>query len=256
MRFTSVTAACLGLSVGLTLPAPASGQENTVVVRGVVRATNGDPIPRAEVFIVGTPFRAITGDDGAFHMDSVKIGRYWIGTRRIGYEPVAASITLERRKNRNLQFTLEALPATLSPVEVQAQSGLSSNRLRDFDRRRRFNWGHFVTRDDIERRNSGRLSWIVQGYLPWVNPMVLDNPSYGDFYPSMTRHASSAMRQSNCPPAISIDGGPPLIGWSVNDFQPEQVEALEVYAGRSSRIPMEFSHYSQTGCGLIVVWRR
>ena len=41
-------------------------------------------------------------------------------------------------------------------------------------------------------------------------------------------------------------------GWAVNDFRPEDVEALEVYRS-GYQMPMEFAGWDLP-CGLVVVW--
>jgi hypothetical protein len=44
-------------------------------------------------------------------------------------------------------------------------------------------------------------------------------------------------------------------GWAVNDFRPDDVEALEVYRG-DSNLPVELSGWP-VGCGgLVVVWTK
>lgn len=242
----------LAVLLPLLAPAPAAAQKaKTTMVRGTVIADNGDPIPRAEVFFVGTALRAITRDDGSFQFDTVPAGRYWFGTRRIGYVPVATSVTIDAGKPRLFRVELEALPANLTPVEVRASSGYDSGPMAEFGRRRRVAWGHFITKDDIARERPHRISWMVQRYMPWVRFDVFDYAAFSSF---TERRHSFAGRQANCAPGISVNGGIPWGGWAVNDFQPDEVEALEIYAGRSTRLPIEFQHSPYTACGLVVVW--
>ena len=43
-------------------------------------------------------------------------------------------------------------------------------------------------------------------------------------------------------------------GWAVNDFKPDEVEALEVYRGGLSSLPVEYGMGGRSSCGLVMVW--
>jgi hypothetical protein len=64
-------------------------------------------------------------------------------------------------------------------------------------------------------------------------------------------HASSDSR-SACAPLVSLNGASPIGAWAVNDFNPDDVEALEVY--RDRHVPMELQRSVDTSCGLVVIW--
>jgi hypothetical protein len=234
-----------------------SKPQATTNLQGVVRDTARSPIEGAEVVIHSADRSASTSPAGAFRLDALSPGRYWVTVRRVGYVPIRAPLTLEPNRDRKIVFELVEMLRELPEVEVWAEETWWARRFREFTRRQKSRLGRFVTRDDIERMNPIYLADLVHRYFPFSR--------FDGFQPSwpVVRHASwttsvlgRLSRFSNCSPSISLDGGSPMSGWAVNDFQPESVEALEIYR-RASDIPAELRMPSQSpGCGLVVVWLR
>jgi hypothetical protein len=234
-----------------------SKPQATTSLQGVVRDTARSPIEGAEVIVHSADRSASTSPAGTFRLDALSPGRYWVTVRRVGYVPVRAALTLEPNDDRKVEFELEEMTRELPEVEVWAQETWWTRRFREFSRRQKSALGRFVTRDDIERMNPVYLADLVHRYFPFNR--------FDGFQPSwpVNRHsswmASTYVRSSmfgSCSPSISLNGGSPMSGWAVNDFQPESVEALELYR-RASDIPLEFRMMSQvSGCGLVVVWLR
>jgi hypothetical protein len=57
----------------------------------------------------------------------------------------------------------------------------------------------------------------------------------------------------DCPPQYWLDGIP-LMNGSADEFSPDNVEAIELYAGPATT-PPQFNTRGQT-CGTVVVWSR
>ncbi len=248
------------LAASVTLASAALAQRDGMTLSGTVRDAQGKPITLADVLVSGTELRARTSESGAFRFESVPAGKRWVVVRRLGYEPVAHALTLERGKNRDVAVTLDQLPQSLPATVVEARSGYT-DRYGDFYRRSRSAWGNFITRDDIERENPPQLGWMVQRYLPFYDSRSMDEPAFfgqdfGSFATArgFSRFGSSLGRV--CPPAVSVDGKPSFGGWAVNDFRPDEVEAVEVYRAGIARIPIEFERYPGTSCGLVIIWTR
>jgi hypothetical protein len=239
---------------GLLFAAVASAQRPTATVSGKVRDSSGQPIPGAEVTVFSTQLKATTTDSGTFMVAGVPAGKYWIGVRRLGFEPLAFTVTLKGDEKRDVGVELEPLPHGLSEVKVRARSNFG-RRYDDFNRRKSSAWGNFITRDDIDKRRPYSVSSLVSFYFPGVSHNELDWPSsiYSDAF---GRQASYGSRYGGCAPAVSVNGGMPMQGWGLGTFDPDQLEAVEVYKGRSMRIPIEFQGFGGTGCGLVVLWLR
>jgi hypothetical protein len=243
----------LAMCATLLAASPAWAQK-TAVVTGTVRDEHGDPIVEADVSVIKTSLHAYTDVNGAFRIEGVPDGKYWLGVRRLGFEPVAHSMTISGNTARKMDVEMNVLPVKLSPVEVKAKSGYTDRWMNDFDRRRRSAFGHFITRDDIEQRNPTRLSWLVQMYFPRLSSTAFDySPWEAESYAPFGGGRTIGVR---CAPAVSVNGSTPRLGWALNDFQPSEVEAMEVYRPTIGEMPMEFQMIRGTQCGVVVVWLR
>ena len=59
---------------GITLPDSIDWTTANATVRGVVRASNGRPLPGATVRVLGTPVQAVSGNDGRYALEGVPLG--------------------------------------------------------------------------------------------------------------------------------------------------------------------------------------
>ncbi len=253
----------LALAGFLLVPSSIVAQKSEPVVKGVVQDSAGNPLEGAHVQLYGSPrFEATTGPDGAFQFSGARNARYWLLVRRIGFLPHQESLTLQDGEVRDALVTMQAAPVSLPEVVVKAAGSRYDRRMRDFMWRSRSSFGgHFLTRDDIARYDPARLGDLVIRYLPFKRSWTLDYPGgwgnngltgtvmdVGRF----TRHRNY---QPDCSPAVALNGGPVSLGVAVNDFQPENIEALEVYK-EGSDLPIEYTFGNRTSCGLVVIWLR
>jgi hypothetical protein len=146
---------------------------------------------------------------------------------------------------------------------VRAEDARWARRYQDFIWRSRSSFGHFLTRDDIEKSRPNELGDVVRRYLPFTTSDAFYTPFFPDPFGmdsrfgafNASRGGSLASRRGSCSPAVSVNGARPMGGWAVNDFRPDDVEAVEVYR-QAREIPMEFAGWD-VGCGgLVVVWLR
>ena len=253
-RVLAVSALSLILTAGaVQAQAPKPAKPNPVM-RGAIQDTLGQALDGAQIEILALKRVVTTATTGSYRFDDLKPGKYWVVVRRIGYAPLRATLTLNQGDDREIVFQLEPLAHVLPEVKVRAEDQRWMRRYQDFVWRSRSSFGHFLTRDDIEKSHAAYLGDIVRRYLPFTTSDV--------FFASAWSGSSSLSARSdlspgsrlgrNCPPAVSLNGGRPMGGWAVNDFQPEDVEALEVYRN-GYQMPTEFFGWDLP-CGLVVVW--
>jgi hypothetical protein len=96
-------------------------------------------------------------------------------------------------------------------------------------------------------------------YLPFKLGYTMDQvggfPAMYDPYDvySVQRLSRRTRYRPDCPPAVAVNGGSVSVGYAVNDFLPEDIEALEVYR-EGSQLPIEYTFSRQASCGLVIVW--
>lgn len=221
------------------------------IMRGSVQDTLGHPLEGAMIEIAGLDRRATTLSSGSYRFDEIKPGKYWVIARRIGYAPLQAALTFNRGDDREIDFQLEPRAHVLPEVVVREERVWKS-RYQDFVWRSRGAFGHFLTRDDLERSKATYLGDVVRRYLPFVHSAFFTPAVAHRSYGGRALGISSGLTRRGCAPTVSVNGGIPSGTWAVNDFRPEDVEAVEVYRG-GRMMPAEFSGWG-TGCGLVVVW--
>lgn len=282
-RFTRT--AVLGVLAALSARSALAQGKPTVTIAGVVRDSAGRPLDGAEVWLVGGS-KTVTGPGGTFRFDGIKNAvRGWIAARHIGHLPAQTSVSGEPGTTSAVTIVMAARPYDLPELTVRAAEKAQRSRLIEFVWRTRGTGARFVSRDDIERSGATRLGQVVLRYLPFKDPRTMDEPAGMGPYessglmampmiyfnspwalpgsesdPRMEWYTSSATRWSDapratrsCPPAVSVNGGGIAPGWAVNDFDPDEVEALEIYRDHANS-SIEYGMSSGAGCGVVVVW--
>jgi hypothetical protein len=233
----------------LLAAASAAAQTPTAVILGVVADTNLRAVGGADVSFAGSGVHVSTDSLGRFRVVRVPAGRFLMIARGIGYRPATSAVDVADGDTLRLAFTLE--PATAQELAtVLITERKLSNKLMEFDQRRRLGFGEFFTQADIEKINPIGMADVLRR-----TKAVRIN---GD-------RAHSARETGPCPMAIYIDGIP--IGTEVLTYlpSPNEIAAIEVYAGSAS-IPVWLpkppvnprgqSLSAQLGCGAILLWTR
>jgi hypothetical protein len=160
----------------------------------------------------------------------------------VGYIPSAKAFDVATGQSVTHTFELTTvLPPALANVVVKGHSASVGRRFEDFDRRRAQGRGQFLTRADIESRNSINLSDLVQTMRGIRTECV-----------GFTCRVVTVRAVNGCSPAYFVDGrmsttfGPTT---PVNDIQ-----GLEVYLG-PSETPAEYLG-PDSGCGVIGIWTK
>ena len=255
----------LGMLLGIAAPISTLTAQKPAkpspVMRGAVQDTLGQPLEGAQIEILGLKLAATTPGAGSYRIDDIKPGKYWVAVRRIGYAPLRTTLTFNPGDDREIVFQLEPVAHVLPEVVVQGEDTRWMRRYQDFVWRSHSSLGHFLTRDDIKKSHAAYLGDIVRRYLPFTTSDVFFHSTFENGSNFMENRlgwfgGSSSLSRSrfgrDCSPAVSHNGARPIGGWAVNDFQPEDVEAIEVYRS-GFQMPTEFIGWGAT-CGLVVVW--
>jgi hypothetical protein len=137
-----------------------------------------------------------------------------------------------------LQGTAQTLPGVLVAEERE------QTWLRTFNDRRETQHGTFITRAEIEKARARLTTDLLRRRAPSVQ-VVLTRGGGTRVY----MRGNSARR---CPPQLFVHTTP--YSGEVDDFPPDVVEAIEVYAG-SAELPPELN-IGRALCGAIVIWTR
>ncbi len=168
--------------------------------------------------------------------------------RRLGFSPARAAITTSNGAVDSVSVVLRAIAQELPEISVQDEhDALSRKFLPEFWERRSRGFGKFVTRDEIERKGAIRFVDIVRS-VSGVQIMTYRGRQEIRF-----RGAGVGSMTRDCPPQYWLDGIP-LMSGSAEEFSPDNVEAIELYAGPATT-PPRFNTRGPT-CGTVVVWSR
>ncbi|HEV8711497.1 MAG TPA: carboxypeptidase regulatory-like domain-containing protein [Candidatus Binatia bacterium] len=232
-------------------------KDSSAVLRGRVTSVTGRPISQAEVILRTAGRRAVTDDSGRFAITALPEGEQLILVRRIGFRPLELIAIFKPGKALESAIVLELAPHSLPDVEVVGRPAKPieyawTMKYDGFFERRRKGFGHFLTREQIEKRRPWRTPNLLAGIagitLRFVGPGI-----------GMTEVEFSRCRKIG----VWIDGTaqrPPdsgldnllVIGEMLDLIRPSQIEAMEVYSG-PAELPAE---YSSGVCAAIVIWTR
>jgi hypothetical protein len=238
-------------AITLIMPlASAIGQEGDASkggVKGTVRDSSGRAIIGVQVSLPGASVRIETDGNGQFQLAKVRPGMLTMRFLRLGYRPDTVSLLVIAGRIVPLDVTLSMLPRQLSPVVVQGRSDLTGWR-RDYYQRRDLGGGHFITRDDIDKRNPGYVTDMFR-----VIPGVQIRPGQG-----VIRNQVRFRGNAVCAPLTWLDGAPLAAGeFDLDGIVPRSIEAIEIYTG--STVPPRFAVAPGIGprtCGAIIIWSR
>jgi hypothetical protein len=178
-----------------------------------------------------------------------------------------------------LDVRVAPTPLTLDPVVVEADLNLRYLETVGFYHRQYSDFGHFITRDQIEARRATRITDVLSA-VPGVR-LVPDGQMIGRWLLQF-RQASTTFG-GLCEPRVFVDGliairgdSKPVVMTpgggiidelnqedprspepSVNEVvDPRDIEAIEVYRS-GVEVPAEFGGMGPfTRCGVVVVWTR
>jgi hypothetical protein len=225
---------------------------------------------------------ALADPDGRWLIEVPGPGVYYVEAKRMGYQPwVDGPVEVNQGDDLVFEFHLQRLAVTLDPIDVTAEALQRYLELSGFYARQKSDFGHFMTPDDIERRQAARVTDLLTG-LPGVNVVSMTEGSVGPR--SVQLRGSSLSHGGVCRPRVFVDGlmyargdsRPKRLdegldveafldqqllqldqGLSLDDIgHPSTIAAIELYRS-GSQVPVQFGGTSvETQCGVVVIWTR
>jgi len=260
--------------VALTWIAAAAGHAAAQTIVGrVVEAGTDAPVPLVGVTAVGADQRVAargrTAPDGRFSLELRAAGVYRLRAERAGYAPVLSQqVEVGVRATLEGDVQISTQPMTVGPLTVRARREpprRASLEMTGFYVREAAGQGHFLRREDIERQSQTNVSQLLDrqpGIQLFLDPRGRPYVSFGRAQGNVGAFARAQQRQVDvCLPRYYLDGTlvyiepPGRNGPTLNDLvQPEQIEAIEMYAS-AAQIPPQYGG-SDSACGVIVIWTR
>jgi hypothetical protein len=263
------TVLAIGCLLTLASSTAAQTAATTAIIRGRVLDSLAKPIANAEVVLVGTPYRAVSGASGAFVLRDVGEGRYRLVVRRVGYQPIALDANIAGPDTLDADVVLARATNTLDSVLVTADR----SRMADFEANRRLGFGTFFPREEIERRTGSVLHTLLRTRLTGFS--YHERPCGGLAIASATS-STGERRLSGPPPSVGAANGcrmpdlcyvqlyvdgirmfgtnhvsePP----NIDEYQLDQLEGIEVYSSASAT-PPRYATMAAV-CGTVALWRR
>lgn len=228
-------------AVLLLLHAPGLEAQHATITGRVLSAETGEPIGGAEVRMEGTPHGAVSSDNGLFRMEDLPEGEHRLTIEYMGAKSEQFLVDLGVRESVNVAFDLEMKVIPVPELEVSVNEDIPVGKLYSFHRRAESSPGYFITREDIEERNTSRTTDILRQ----VPGLDIGAPRLGGSTVTMSR-------RDGCVPDYYVDGARAPM-FDMDNLKPIDIAGIEVYRG-NSEVPAEFKHSDR--CGVIVVWTR
>lgn len=221
-------------------------------LRGVVRGTNGTPVPGALVLLWGSGLEARASEAGEFAIDSLPAGTHTLEARGLGFLPARTPVDLFDDRLTSVSMELTSRGAFLDTIRVTSQRIYVSPQMQAFERRKRMGFGRFFDEDELEKRGAT----VVTDFLRMVPGITIAPSSRGMGGETVLVRGGGFSGGGYCSPTLFVDGMrialDPESGLNINSIVSAfEVRALEVYS-RGSNTPIEFQ--TLDGCGAIVVW--
>ncbi len=221
------------------------GGEPGRVVGRVVDQETGDPLPRAQLEVLGTEIQGPASPDGRFMLPLMSPGEVEIRFTHPGYLPRIEALEIVEGQTMDLRVALVSDTIfQLEPIAVEVRSRVLERR-GFYERRSQGYSATYFTRQDIEARDPTNLSELFVD-IPGMRlvPGGLDGPQL------VFTRATNFNDSGVCRPALFMDGVKSGIRLYDMILEPAHVEGVELYVG--SAIPGQFNDT----CGAVLVWTR
>jgi hypothetical protein len=217
-------------------------------ISGTIKDSAGTPIPGVEVVLLQTRGAVYSDSVGVFRLVNIPAGKRELHFRRLGFAPKSMDAEITEGQTLAMAVILEASATVIDGMTVEE---LTRRRqiLADFYDRSSRGFGHFFTREQIEKRNPMNLSDMMR-MVPGARLIPLRGGGQATL-----RFSRAQLGNRDCPPQYWVDG---VKTWNLNidDIVPQDVEGIEVYSGASTVPPQYNTKEGTTICGVVLIWTR
>jgi hypothetical protein len=244
--YGSLPTLLLGLgavTAALPIPSPAAQRTGALISGRVIDQGSRAPIPRARVFLLGTPHNTDSDSTGRFTHEGLKSGTYLLQIRAVGYAMSTWVINLGTGEVLDQDFEMAQAAYSLDTITAEGRPGFMERRLGEFERRRAAGRGVFITESQIRHENAGTLGDLLR-----TAAGVQTVCNAAGCAVRMTRAARGI-----CPPEFVVDGFPATFSTTAT-LPTVGIVAIEIYRSEGET-PPEFLK-PNTNCGVIVIWTR
>jgi Carboxypeptidase regulatory-like domain/TonB-dependent Receptor Plug Domain len=220
---------------------PARKPLGSAQLSGTVVGADGKPLEGAQVYLVGAAVGARADSRGIFRLSGLPAGTQTVEVRQLSYAPKRYTVDLSPSRESKLTAVMDSKAQVLSTVTIE---GKASSNIPGFDDRAKRGLGTFLTRDEIEKRQSVLTTDLFRT-IPGLS-VGFDGTNY----------VVQSSRGAGCQVQWWLDGAP--YDNSQNDLdqtiRPDDIEAVEVYKS-PSEVPVQFQGHNGS-CGTILVWTK
>ena len=244
-------------------------------ITGSVRDSTGSPIAGATIAITVLNRSAETNEQGQFRLTNVTAGMRMVQVRRVGFTPYSRLVSVADGENTMPPIVLGRLITKLDTVVTEEQM-LWRERplLREMADNMKIGLGHFVLRPELEKLTGMHVSKVFEQQL--AVRVVTD--THGHAWIAKRRGiqsmsggcvelegktgylipAGANCSSQYCWPKIYLDHQPlsvrPNTVPEVNQFLPENLQAIEIYVG-GAQTPARYNTLD-SNCGVVILHTR
>ena len=225
----------------------------------VVEDSTHVPIAGATVTLLDTTGLALKGAQtdsvGAFDMPLDSAGQFRLRVEQPGYRTVTSdTVSVDKNEVVTVELRMARQAVPLTPLVVTARV---DRRITAFyERARKSGWGHFLTREQIERRGAHKPTELIR-LMPGVRIETIA-PCRTCLSENVIYLRGAGPGGSNeCTPAVFVDGlevRQDALSPLDATLMVEDLEGVEVYT-EPGTAPSEFIAAS-TNCGVVAFWTR
>ncbi len=224
------------------IPSSAQPHPSLGVIDGIVTDTNLVTLSGATVSILGSALSVSTGDNGRFRIVGLHTGNFILTVHRIGYVPVAVATTVVDGDTLRPSFALQRIVSALDTMIVTAKS--LAMRMSEFEDRRKLGFGHFITAEEIEKRNATFLADVIRTVL-----------SVGISERKGVQIAYNMRGMGGCAFQIYLDGIRMPTPTNLAQLPPPRdLAGIEIYSGPAT-IPLQYKS-GNANCGVMLLWTK
>ncbi len=259
IRMVALIAGAL-LSVGsaqLAAQSPVASFIGTVLSDSAER-----PIANATVELTDIGMSAKSDSVGDFTMSGIPAGAHQVEVRAANYMLLSVVITFGQNETVARDFLLQRGTDVRLLID-RAKIAAVTNRLSEFESRRRMKSGHYLTQADFAKSGGRQLSDILVSKVPGLQA-VSNN---GERSMATSSRGKSTARstpgedgkQKQCYVQIIIDGvvryrstpGEKL--FNIDAVNPAHVQGIEFYT--VAQTPLQFNSTGSATCGTLLIWQ-